>query len=182
MTPRLVALILVVLLLGVGVAFLLWHKSSPPPPDEPAALEVIEKFESTTTFPTPPTTANVARAVVTASARSAPIVSRPPTETSFDSAHKPPAGRYAGFVNGSPCGDTLPPCRTLWNESKGSPTAVNRTGCGGRGCFGAWQYDPLTWNRYRGYERADLAPLEVQNEKARLDWNMGAGCHHWASC
>lgn len=79
---KLLALILVVLLLGLGVAALLWHKGTADQRDEPAALEVIAKFP--VRFPTPPTTANVAHEVRIATARSAPIVSRPVPDSVWD--------------------------------------------------------------------------------------------------
>lgn len=72
MTRVHVAAVLAVFLLFAAIALLvfsLWHKGTAEPREEPAAAEVIEKFvQPTTTFPTPPTTANVARA------RTGPIV------------------------------------------------------------------------------------------------------------
>lgn len=88
----------------------------------------------------------------------------------------------AGQVNGYPCGGDLPPCWVLWRESKGNPTAVNPRGCSGRSCGGLWQFDPRTWAGFGGYARAELAPPDVQNAKARALWAGGRGCSHWAAC
>lgn len=83
-----------------------------------------------------------------------------------------------------PCGpdDGLPPCDVKRRESGGNYQAYNPTGCGGRSCGGAWQFDPRTWNGYGGYEFAQDAPPEVQDAKARELWANGAGCSHWAAC
>lgn len=80
------------------------------------------------------------------------------------------------------CGGDLPPCWVMRRESGGDPRAVNPTGCGGRGCYGKWQFDPRTWANFSGYSRADLAPESVQDTKARQLWNHGAGCAHWSAC
>lgn len=82
----------------------------------------------------------------------------------------------------APCGGDLPPCTVKANESGGDYTAVNPTGCGGRSCGGAWQFDPKTWNGYGGYAYAQDAPPEVQDAKARELWADGAGCSHWGAC
>lgn len=87
-----------------------------------------------------------------------------------------------GSVNGYPCGGDLPPCWVLRRESNGNPRAVNARGCGGRSCGGLWQFDPRTWANFGGYPRAELAPPDVQNAKARLLWAGGRGCSHWAAC
>lgn len=123
-----------------------------------------------------------AQAARTSAVVHADSAAAPSGSNHYDTAHEPPPGRFVGDVNGSPCGGHLPPCWTLWNESKGDPTATNFKGCSGRGCFGAWQYDPRTWNNYRGFARADQAPLSVQNEKAEADWDDGAGCGNWGAC
>lgn len=83
-----------------------------------------------------------------------------------------------------PCGGDLPPCWVKARESGGDYRAVNPTGCGGRTCGGAWQFDPRTWNGYGGYTFAQDAPPEVQDAKAREVWAGGAGCRHWgrAAC
>jgi hypothetical protein len=53
----------------------------------------------------------------------------------------------------------------------------------GNGYYGAYQYSISTWNRYKGYARADLAPPAVQDERAATDYNRGAVFrhHHWPS-
>lgn len=73
MTRVHVAAVLAVFLLFAAIALLvfqLWHKGTADPREEPAALEVIEKFP--VRFPTPPTTGNVPHVVKIATARSAP--------------------------------------------------------------------------------------------------------------
>jgi hypothetical protein len=80
------------------------------------------------------------------------------------------------------CGGELPPCWVKDRESRGDYTAVNETGCSGRTCGGAWQFDPLTWNGYGGYAFAQDAPPDVQDAKARELWAGGAGCGHWNAC
>ena len=80
------------------------------------------------------------------------------------------------------CGGDLPPCWVMRRESGGDPRAVNATGCGGRGCFGKWQFDPLTWAGYAGVSRASDVPEWVQDERARQIWAGGRGCSHWGAC
>lgn len=107
--------------------------------------------------------------------------------------------RAAGSViHGMRCGDDLPPCYVMFRESRGNPTAVNPTGCGGRTCGGKWQFDPVTfspdctvsrWNGhgepcalYQGYRFAQDAPVDVQDQRAREVWDDGDGCSHWGVC
>jgi hypothetical protein len=53
----------------------------------------------------------------------------------------------------------------------------------GNGYYGAYQYLISTWNNYRGYYRADLAPASVQDERALSDYNKGpvSRHQHWPS-
>lgn len=81
-----------------------------------------------------------------------------------------------------PCGGDYPPCWVAERESHGDYTAVNPTGCDGRTCGGKWQFDPLTWGGFGGYEFAQDAPPQLQDEKAKELWNGGKGCGHWAAC
>jgi hypothetical protein len=74
-------------------------------------------------------------------------------------------------------------------ESGGNPNAVNPTGCGGRGCYGKYQFDPRTWDAAASRAgRPDLvgnaagASEADQDEVAAHLWNGGAGCSHWAAC
>lgn len=86
------------------------------------------------------------------------------------------------------CGGTLPPCWVLQRESRGRYDAVNPTGCGGRGCYGGWQFDPRTWDAtVRRMGRPDLvgqylASPDDQDAAAAYLWAGGAGCSHWAAC
>jgi hypothetical protein len=104
------------------------------------------------------------------------------TVTTVRSSPAPVAAAPQSLGSGA-CGGSLPPCSVMQRESGGDPTAVSPASyCGGRGCYGKWQYDPLTWAGYGGYANANLAPESVQDEKARSDWAGGAGCFHWNAC
>lgn len=89
---------------------------------------------------------------------------------------------------GGRCGGDLPPCWVKARESGGDYGAVNPTGCGGRGCYGGWQFDPRTWDAtVRAMGRPDLvgnylASPDEQDAAARHLWAGGAGCGHWAAC
>jgi Transglycosylase-like domain len=85
-------------------------------------------------------------------------------------------------LEGDRCGGALPPCWVLQRESRGDYGAVNPTGCSGRTCGGAWQFDPRTWDSYGGYARAEDAPPDVQDAKAVELWAGGDGCSHWNAC
>ncbi len=87
-----------------------------------------------------------------------------------------------GNLSLQPCGGEYPPCWVAERESHGNYAAVNSTGCGGRTCGGKWQFDPLTWDGYGGYEFAQDAPPALQDSKAKELWNGGQGCGHWAAC
>lgn len=88
------------------------------------------------------------------------------------------------------CGGILPPCWVLVRESGGRYDAINLNGCGGRGCFGRWQFDPRTWDATAGRAgrpdligvRPDRASPEDQDLIAAALWDDGRGCAHWAAC
>lgn len=88
------------------------------------------------------------------------------------------------------CGGTFPPCWVLDRESGGRPDAVNASGCGGRGCFGRWQFDPRTWDATAARAgrpdligvRPDHASAADQDLLAAVLWDGGHGCSHWAAC
>lgn len=75
----------------------------------------------------------------------------------------------------------------LWalrmQESGGDYTVVNSIGAAG-----AYQYMPGTWNNYKGYSSAHLAPPSVQDERAAMDairdftkhqtWRAAASIHY----
>lgn len=86
--------------------------------------------------------------------------------------------REPGTVNGYPCGGDLPTCAVLACESGGNPVAQNPRST----ASGLWQILDGTWAGFGGYARAVHAPVDVQNEKARLLWAGGAGAFHWRSC
>lgn len=170
--------LLVVALVGVALYLLAYllivssyravHESSPPD-QRFVAASAGRAFVAdmagmpTTTTTLPPTTTTTVKPV----ARTAPkVVSRP-----------------APAVYGSgACGGDLPPCSVMRRESGGNIRAINRTGCGGRGCYGKWQFDPRTWAGYGGYQFASDAPESVQDAKARELWAGGRGCSHWNAC
>lgn len=89
------------------------------------------------------------------------------------------------------CGEILPPCWVMNEESGGSYTAVSPSSfCGGRGCYGKWQFDPTTsdyvatalgWPELVGVT-ADRWPPGHQDAGARWLWAGGAGCSHWNAC
>lgn len=62
-------------------------------------------------------------------------------------------------------------------ESGNNYARVSRTGK----YHGAYQYDIGTWANFGGYARADLAPAEVQDEKARQT-QARRGWSPWPSC
>jgi hypothetical protein len=88
------------------------------------------------------------------------------------------------------CGGDLPPCWVQARESGGRPDAVNASGCGGRGCFGRWQFDPRTWDATAARAgrpdligvRPDHASAADQDLLAAVLWDGGHGCSHWAAC
>lgn len=87
-----------------------------------------------------------------------------------------------GAVGSGACGGSLPPCWVMMAESGGNPQAVNWGGCGGRNCYGKWQFDPLT-SQGLGYPGVMTDYDEAtQDEAARTLWAGGAGCSHWAAC
>jgi len=57
--------------------------------------------------------------------------------------------------------------------------AYNRNS--GNGYYGAYQFDIGTWAGYGGYARADLAPPEVQDAKAR-ETQAHRGWSPWPAC
>lgn len=103
----------------------------------------------------------------------ASVAPRPaPAASGASSTRSAPAPAAPG--SGLDCGGSLPSCATMAVESTspaypngGDPAAVNPTGCGGRGCYGKWQFDPVT-SRGLGYDKTmDQYPVEVQDEAAR---------------
>lgn len=151
----------------LALSFLAGCGSSPKPSFDTAPVHIVA---TTTTAP---------RTTTTRASRSA----RPTIQLQSVQA--------AAFGHGA-CGGTLPPCWVLRRESKGNIRAVNPRGCGGRGCYGKWQFDPKTWLgcwgrscvglTYKGYARADEAPEDVQDDRAREIWNGGRGCDQWDAC
>ena len=85
-------------------------------------------------------------------------------------------------VIGDACGGDLPPCSVKARESGGDYNAYNPTGCGGRGCYGAWQFSG-EWAGKLGLP-LDLstATPEQQDAAARALWANGAGCSNWDAC
>lgn len=79
------------------------------------------------------------------------------------------------------CGGDLPPCYVMEAESGGDPNAVNADGCGGRGCFGKWQFDPLT-SQSLGYSRPMNEYDEATQDQAARDLMARDGCSQWSTC
>jgi hypothetical protein len=158
---------------GAPTAVRLTPTTGAAPTTEPTTTEA-----PTTTVPEPTTTTSVAPepveeepvTVPTTRARSAP------TTVPYVATTVPVAGGDGA------CGGSLPPCSVMRRESGGDPTAVNATGCGGRGCYGKWQFDPLT-SQALGYPGTmDQYAESVQDEAARTLYADGAGCSHWGAC
>jgi len=82
----------------------------------------------------------------------------------------------------SGCGGDLPPCYVKQRESGGNYGAYNPTGCGGAGCYGAWQFSG-EWAGKLGLpsDLSQATPAQ-QDEAARQLWNGGAGCSNWGAC
>ena len=76
-----------------------------------------------------------------------------------------PAGPALGIKVPKHIGDILLTIRTI--ESGGNYTIPKNRG----GASGAYQYIDSTWNNYKGYPSAYLAPPEVQDERALADVN-----------
>lgn len=144
---------------GVGVSFDASrpvHVNSTPTSRSVLASVWFEEAEMTTTTTTePPTTTTVA-----------PVA----------------AVRQQWPSSLEPCGGDLPPCSVKMRESGGNYSAINPTGCGGKGCYGAWQFSG-EWAGKLGLP-ADLASAtpEQQDNAARLLWDGGRGCSNWAAC
>lgn len=137
--------------------------------------------EPSTTMPAPTTTIAELQA---AESPTGPETA-PEPEPTTTTARKPTTG-VSVYVNQGwerslePCGGDLPPCWVKAKESGGDYNAVNWRGCGGRGCFGAWQFDPRT-SQGMGYPGvASDYPPEIQDEMARALWNGGKGCGQWS--
>ncbi len=81
-----------------------------------------------------------------------------------------------------PCGGDLPPCWVAQKESGGSYTAYNPTGCGGRGCYGKWQFSGEWAGKLGLPEDLATATPEQQDAAARELWRNGAGCSNWGAC
>lgn len=179
MTPRLLLLAVLVVVAALAVIASFWHRTDT---GELVGVRTVAPTTSssttatTTTTPPPPTTAPVTTTVATAAPRvHTASVSRP---------------RSTDMV-GVQCGGDLPPCYVLKRESGGDPHIWNGrcympTGsygqCGRSSASGLWQFLRSTWAGFAGYVNAADAPVEVQNEKARLVWAGGRGCHHWNAC
>lgn len=110
----------------------------------------------------------------------APPVTRAPAPVPVPTYANAYANAYP--VSLQPCGGDLPPCYVKQRESGGNYGAVNWSGCGGRGCFGAWQFSG-EWAGKLGLplDLTQATPAQ-QDEAARILWNHGAGCSNWSAC
>lgn len=94
-------------------------------------------------------------------------------------------GRTPGIVQGQACGGDLPPCYVMKRESTskaypggGDPHIWNPNSS----ASGKWQFIRGTWGNFKGYRNAADAPAYIQDQKARIVWNMGRGCSNWRAC
>lgn len=182
MTRILLWLVAALLLAGFILLVLdLAHRSGVVTTEAEQAPEVVLTVPGPSLPPTTTTTAP--STTTTARARTAPtmrVASVSPAEV---------------LVN--TCGGDLPPCSVLRRESGGDPriwngrcyAPVGWQGATAPNCprarssaSGLWQFVRGTWANHGGYLNAADAPVEVQNEKARLVWAGGAGCFHWNAC
>lgn len=69
----------------------------------------------------------------------------------------------------------------MWEKLRLCEAGGNYARNSGNGYYGAYQYDIGTWANYRGYARADLAPPEIQDAKAREIANV-RGFAPWPAC
>lgn len=108
-----------------------------------------------------------------------PPVTTPPTTAAPETTESVIRSWPSSF---QPCGGAYPPCSVVENESGGDYGAYNPGGCGGRGCFGKWQFSG-EWACRLGLP-CDLASAtpQQQDEAARILWNGGAGCSNWSAC
>lgn len=155
---------------------------------QPVAIRTTGTTSASSPSTTEATTTTAAPAT-TALPTSAPAVTAPPSPPSTAGAEPTPPTTVrrtttteAAEVASGACGGALPPCSVMRRESGGDPTAVNATGCGGRGCYGKWQFDPRT-SQGLGYALTmDQYPESVQDAAAATLWAGGAGCSHWGAC
>lgn len=129
--------------------------------DDPLEVEVRSTSETTSRPLDPAATAEPGVTVPTTVVRLIP------------KARTAPSGR---------CGGDLPPCWVMMRESGGNIHAYNPTGCGGRGCYGKWQFSG-EWACHFGLS-CDIAHWTEaeQDHAARTLWDKGRGCAHWAAC
>ena len=140
-----------------------------PEPEPPAPEPASQPTPDPSGLATPPEAILCSRLAHPAHHRPCPL--------GESAAHSHPAA-----VGGGRCGGSLPSCSVMQAESGGNPNLVYPAGCGGRGCYGKWQFDPRT-SQSLGYDRPmNEYPESVQDEAARRLWANGAGCSHWAAC
>lgn len=66
----------------------------------------------------------------------------------------------------------------VWRESHCDYGAINYSGCGGQGCYGAYQIHALHWSGGLCSDLTWTSPSD-QDECASRLWNGGAGASHW---
>lgn len=116
-----------------------------------------------------PTTTTVTEPPQATVARSAPVSPPSPPRTSWPASYQPCDGEY-------------PPCWRVETESHGDYNIVNWGGCGGRNCYGKWQFSG-EWACKLGLPcDLTLATPTEQDEAAKLLWNHGQGCGNWSAC
>ncbi|GIV04090.1 MAG: hypothetical protein KatS3mg015_2920 [Fimbriimonadales bacterium] len=148
----------------------------------PNTIETIPTTTTTTTTTVPPSDPDMRLTDLAVEAAEREAAERAEREAAGSMRVETPADTLGR------CGGNLPPCSVKRQESGGRYDAVNPTGCEGRGCYGAWQFDPLTWDAtVTRMGRPDLvgnylASPDDQDAAAAYLWAGGAGCGHWSAC
>ncbi len=145
--------------------------TTPPVTIEPRPCVPVTTTTTTTTLPGATTTTTTTTTLpgttttTTVPPPPCPTTTPPPTVPPPDTAPpaEDPAGPQLNVKVPKHFGDILLTIRTI--ESGGNYTIPKNKG----GASGAYQYIDSTWNNYKGYPSAYLAPAAIQDERALAD-------------
>lgn len=181
-------LLLFILVAGVALA------KSPESSDDPSSFiqqvstvqtSVTSTSSSTSVTSTPTSVAPTTLVTTSLEPLSTTTIPIPPTTSAPTTVIVPTTVYIQPSVATGSC---VVPQHVCDQESGGDPMAYNPTGCGGRGCYGKYQFDPTTWDSVVSQMgRTDLIgnylPDEAtQDAVAAFLWAGGAGCSHWSAC